>query len=103
MFVCAVYCETCIFSPDDRAPRCHVCQSAHPNGYPKVCLVLKHFLEEQLSEQYALRKEVVGKQADSQNGSGPTCTFPTAALCFILVDLMNLIWISTFGCSTYYP
>ncbi|XP_057499295.1 E3 ubiquitin-protein ligase PRT1-like [Actinidia eriantha] len=67
-----VYCETCIFSPDDRAPRCHVCQSAHPNGYPKVCLVLKHFLEEQFSEQYALRKEVVGKQADSQNRSGPT-------------------------------
>ncbi|THG01601.1 hypothetical protein TEA_010037 [Camellia sinensis var. sinensis] len=66
-----VYCETCIISPDDKVPVCQVCLSVHPNGNPKVCLVLKHFLEEQFSEQYALRKEATSKQSASQNGSPP--------------------------------
>ncbi|KAI8538003.1 hypothetical protein RHMOL_Rhmol09G0066800 [Rhododendron molle] len=69
-----VYCEVCIISPTDRVPRCQVCQSAHPNGCPKVCLLLKNFLEEQFSEQYALRKENVREHADSQNRSPSACS-----------------------------
>ncbi|KAG5531295.1 hypothetical protein RHGRI_026041 [Rhododendron griersonianum] len=69
-----VYCEVCIISPTDRVPRCQVCQSAHPNGCPKVCLLLKNFLEEQFSEQYALRKENVQEHADSQNRSPSACS-----------------------------
>ncbi|XP_058182268.1 E3 ubiquitin-protein ligase PRT1-like isoform X3 [Rhododendron vialii] len=69
-----VYCEVCIISPTDRVPRCQVCQSAHPNGCPKVCLLLKNFLEEQFPEQYALRKENVHEHADSQNRSPSACS-----------------------------
>ncbi|KAH7836221.1 hypothetical protein Vadar_033771 [Vaccinium darrowii] len=75
-----VFCEVCIISPTDRVPICQVCQSAHPNGCPKVCLLLKQFLEEQFSEQYALRKENVYKHTESQSGSRspPTCSIQSS-------------------------
>ncbi|XP_052190128.1 E3 ubiquitin-protein ligase PRT1-like isoform X2 [Diospyros lotus] len=69
-----VYCKACILQSSDKVPRCPVCQSAHPNGYPKVCLILDQFLEEQFPEQYAFRREAVSKQADNQNGSSSTCS-----------------------------
>ncbi|KAF5941939.1 hypothetical protein HYC85_019581 [Camellia sinensis] len=87
-----VYCETCIISPDDKVPMCQVCPSAHPNGNPKVCLVLKHFLEEQFSEQYALRKEAASKQSASQNGSPPTCSTKAPK---------NASWLSTLPTTDY--
>ncbi|KAK6122824.1 hypothetical protein DH2020_043438 [Rehmannia glutinosa] len=51
-----VYCEACI-DPHDSVCKCPVCQSAHPNGFPSVCLVLEHFLEERFPEEYSARKE----------------------------------------------
>ncbi|KAL7209627.1 hypothetical protein ACSBR1_031227 [Camellia fascicularis] len=89
-----VYCETCIISPDDKDPMCQVCPSVHPNGNPKVCLVLKHFLEEQFSEQYALRKEAASKQSASQNGSPPTLAGSTKAP-------KNAAWLSTLPTTDY--
>ncbi|KAL7177349.1 hypothetical protein ACSBR2_030661 [Camellia fascicularis] len=89
-----VYCETCIISPDDKVPVCQVCLSAHPNGNPKVCLVLKHFLEEQFSEQYALRKEAASKQSASQNGSPPALSGSTKAR-------KNAAWLSTLPTTDY--
>ncbi|KAL7177348.1 hypothetical protein ACSBR2_030660 [Camellia fascicularis] len=89
-----VYCETCIISPDDKDPMCQVCPSAHPNGNPKVCFVLKHFLEEQFSEQYALRKEAASKQSASQNGSPPTLAGSTKAP-------KNAAWLSTLPTADY--
>lgn len=68
-----VYCESCINNPVDEIPRCQCCQSMHPYGFPKVCLVLKHFLEEQFSEIYAQREAVL-KQADCQYGSSSCST-----------------------------
>jgi len=64
-----VFCEVCINNPNDRVPICQVCQSAHPNGCPKVCLLLKQFLEEQFSEKYALRKENVCSIQPSNNAA----------------------------------
>ncbi|CAL5413781.1 unnamed protein product [Camellia sinensis] len=87
-----VYCETCIISPDDKVPVCQVCLSVHPNGNPKVCLVLKHFLEEQFSEQYALRKEATSKQSASQNGSPPAC---------LTKARKNAAWLSTLPTTDY--
>lgn len=39
--------------------KCQVCKSLHPRGFPKVCLELDHFLEEQFPKEYALRKDVI--------------------------------------------
>ncbi|CAL0306015.1 unnamed protein product [Lupinus luteus] len=54
-----VYCETCIVNVAVEVVRCEVCQSQHPKGFPKVCLALHHFLEEQFPEEYAKRRAVV--------------------------------------------
>ncbi|KAI4354396.1 hypothetical protein L6164_003261 [Bauhinia variegata] len=54
-----VYCESCIISSADKVLRCQVCQTPHPRGCPKVCLELVHFLEEQLPEEYARRRDAV--------------------------------------------
>lgn len=58
-----VYCETCFNIPVDERFRCEVCQVLHPSGFPKVCLELDHFLEEQFPEEYALRREAVQLKA----------------------------------------
>lgn len=38
----------------------------HPNGFPSVCLILEHFLEEQYPEIYAQRRSSSIKQADCE-------------------------------------
>ncbi|KAL8146819.1 hypothetical protein AgCh_004524 [Apium graveolens] len=60
-----VYCETCISIPADEKLRCQVCQSLHPNGIPKVCLELHHFLEIQFPTEYELRRNTI-KQVKSE-------------------------------------
>ncbi|KAK6145839.1 hypothetical protein DH2020_019708 [Rehmannia glutinosa] len=64
----AVYCEACI-DPHDSVCKCPVCQSAHPNGFPSVCLVLEHFLEERFPEEYSARKESL-RNFQSASASG---------------------------------
>lgn len=54
-----VYCETCITDLSDEMLRCQDCQSPNPTGFPKVCLALDHFLEEQFSEEYAQRRDAI--------------------------------------------
>ncbi|KAE9603360.1 hypothetical protein Lal_00008217 [Lupinus albus] len=54
-----VYCETCIVNLAVEVLKCEVCQSLHPKGFPKVCLALDHFLEEQFPEEYAKRRDAV--------------------------------------------
>ncbi|KAJ1427987.1 Zinc finger, ZZ-type [Sesbania bispinosa] len=54
-----VYCESCIIDLPDEMLRCQVCQSPHPTGFPKVCLALDHFLEEQFPEEYARRRDSI--------------------------------------------
>ncbi|KAK1284043.1 E3 ubiquitin-protein ligase PRT1 [Acorus calamus] len=58
----AVYCEDCVHTLVSGALRCQVCQSCHPGGFPKVCLVLDNFLEEHFPEEYARRKDAVQLQ-----------------------------------------
>ncbi|KAL8486837.1 hypothetical protein ACS0TY_023508 [Phlomoides rotata] len=50
-----VFCEACIHEYDNVC-KCPLCQSAHPKGFPSVCLVLEHFLEEHFAEEYTARK-----------------------------------------------
>lgn len=61
-----VYCENCVINPSDKLCRCPVCQLEHPNGYPNICLVLEHYLEEQFSELYAERKRASVERPDRQ-------------------------------------
>ncbi|EEF41252.1 conserved hypothetical protein [Ricinus communis] len=61
------YCESCIScSVDENGMlRCQVCHSLHPTGFPKVCLELDHFLEDQFPRDYAMRRDAVElKQAN---------------------------------------
>lgn len=68
-----VYCEACIVLTGE-AIRCQVCQSPHPSGFPKVCLELDHFLEEQFPEEYTARRGTVQlKQVQFQHENSPTC------------------------------
>ncbi|XP_023767284.1 E3 ubiquitin-protein ligase PRT1 isoform X2 [Lactuca sativa] len=66
-----VFCETCIVDSSNKPCRCPVCQSMHPNGFPKVCLVLEGFLEQNLPEEYSARKAAINnlKQGGSSTGS----------------------------------
>ena len=87
IFRCAVYCEVCVISPNNEVYRCQICRSVHPNGLPKVCLVLEHFLEEHFSEEYTARKEAVLKQADCCCGS-PSTSMTSFSIIFLWIDLM---------------
>ncbi|KAI3683394.1 hypothetical protein L1987_83897 [Smallanthus sonchifolius] len=50
-----VFCEACIVASNNEPCQCPVCQSMHPNGFPKVCLVLEGFLKQHCSEEYTAR------------------------------------------------
>lgn len=71
-----VYCESCIVNPDEQMLTCKVCQSCHPSGFPKVCLELGRFLEEQFPKEYAMRRDAVQfkvKQADLKHENPAAC------------------------------
>lgn len=60
-----VYCESCIFPPADKMLKCQACEMLHPRGFPKVFLMLDHFLEKQFPKEYVLRRDAVQlKQVD---------------------------------------
>ncbi|KAK1308330.1 E3 ubiquitin-protein ligase PRT1 [Acorus calamus] len=69
-----VYCEDCVHTLVNGVLRCQVCQSCHPGGFPKVCLVLDNFLEEHFPEEYAQRKDAVQLRQQHARHAGPsTC------------------------------
>ncbi|KAF3659837.1 hypothetical protein FXO38_12420 [Capsicum annuum] len=61
-----VYCENCMINPSDKLCRCPVYQLEHPNGYPNICLILAHYLEEQFPELYASREKASAYRAACQ-------------------------------------
>jgi hypothetical protein len=63
-----VYCESCIINPSNMI-NCQACQCVQPNGFPKVCLVLDHFLEDRFSIEYTARRSAVLNLAGSQCGN----------------------------------
>ncbi|XP_020260157.1 E3 ubiquitin-protein ligase PRT1-like isoform X2 [Asparagus officinalis] len=52
-----VYCQSCLCFTVDGLLRCQVCDSVHPGNFPKVCLEMDHFLEEQFPKEYCARRE----------------------------------------------
>ncbi|KAI3987652.1 hypothetical protein MKX01_027940 [Papaver californicum] len=70
------YCESCLEVPENEALSCQLCQSQHPNGFPKVCLVLDNFLETEFPQEYVQRREdVQHKPVRSQQGiASSACT-----------------------------
>lgn len=67
-----VFCEACIVDSCNEPCRCPVCRSMHPNGFPKVCLVLEGFLEQHVSEEYAARRVAIDKLRTCEKGSSST-------------------------------
>ncbi|XP_039010165.1 E3 ubiquitin-protein ligase PRT1-like [Hibiscus syriacus] len=67
-----VYCESCFVIPNDEMPRCQVCKSLQPNGFPGVCLILHHFLENQFPEEYSerLKEQNCSTQAQRHTNRG---------------------------------
>ncbi|KAF3636816.1 hypothetical protein FXO38_23994 [Capsicum annuum] len=61
-----VYCENCGINLSDKLYRCPVCQLEHPNGYPNICLILAHYLEEQFPKLYASREKASSYRAARQ-------------------------------------
>ncbi|KAF3676626.1 hypothetical protein FXO37_05225 [Capsicum annuum] len=61
-----VYCENCGINISDKLYTCPVCQLEHPNGYPNICLILAHYLEEQFPELYASREKASAYRAARQ-------------------------------------
>ncbi|KAI7743578.1 hypothetical protein M8C21_000777 [Ambrosia artemisiifolia] len=79
-----VYCEGCITIPTEGMLKCQVCECRHPSGRPKVCRELDHFIEEQFSSEYTLRRSVIQQkqeQAQNTNSSNEASTqFPMLSL-----------------------
>lgn len=74
LFFFLVYCESCIIIPTVQQLKCEVCQCLNPNGFPKVCLELDQFLEEQFCKEYALRRDAVQlKKVQLKHESATTC------------------------------
>ncbi|KVI00422.1 Zinc finger, RING/FYVE/PHD-type [Cynara cardunculus var. scolymus] len=64
--------HACIIDSCNEPCRCPVCRSMHPNGFPKVCLVLEGFLAQHVSEEYAARKVAIDKPITCEQGSSST-------------------------------
>ncbi|PWA93557.1 proteolysis 1 [Artemisia annua] len=64
-----VFCEACVIDSSNESCRCPVCQSSHPKGFPKVCLVLEGFLEQHVSEEYAARRQTIDKLKTREQGT----------------------------------
>ncbi|XP_041005408.1 E3 ubiquitin-protein ligase PRT1 [Juglans microcarpa x Juglans regia] len=65
-----VYCESCIIIPAGEMLKCQVCQTLHPRGFPKVCLELDHYLEQNFPKEYVLRRDAVQlKQVDFERST----------------------------------
>lgn len=74
-----VYCESCVIVPAVEMLKCLVCQTSHPRGFPKVCLELDHFLEEQFPKEYMLRRDAtLLKLVDVENKHPTICSTGTA-------------------------
>ncbi|KAM1989539.1 hypothetical protein ACFX15_030886 [Malus domestica] len=69
-----VFCESCINIPADGISRCQICQSMHPKGFPSVCKILEHFLEEQYPEVYLQRRVTSIKLRDHQRAGQSSST-----------------------------
>ncbi|KAI3738856.1 hypothetical protein L2E82_29053 [Cichorium intybus] len=67
-----VFCETCIVDSCNEPCKCPVCQSMHPNGFPKVCLVLEGFLDRNVPEEYSARKVTINNLKTGEQGSSST-------------------------------
>ncbi|XP_068647012.1 E3 ubiquitin-protein ligase PRT1-like isoform X2 [Aristolochia californica] len=59
-----VYCRSCLAVPVDGSLNCQDCQNSHPGKFPKVCLVLDHFLVEQFPKEYSIRREEIQIKPD---------------------------------------
>ncbi|KAK9058470.1 hypothetical protein SSX86_023312 [Deinandra increscens subsp. villosa] len=61
-----VFCEACIVASNNEPCQCPMCQSMHPNGFPKVCLVIEGFVKQHVSEEYTAR---IGKLKTCELGN----------------------------------
>lgn len=87
-FFGAVYCESCFVIPKEEILRCQVCKSLQPNGFPNVCLILDHFLEEQFPDKYSERQEALLEQHN--------CQYPTLIIVYYVLSF--ILTINYLGC-----
>ncbi|GER36319.1 E3 ubiquitin-protein ligase PRT1 [Striga asiatica] len=95
-----VYCEACI-DPHDNVCKCPVCESAHPNGIPRLCLILEHFLEVHFPEEYSARKEY-SRKFQSASPSGDLVEKQEQSQCPPLLTIDDLSQLSDRG-TKFHP
>ncbi|CAA0819877.1 E3 ubiquitin-protein ligase PRT1 [Striga hermonthica] len=95
-----VYCEACI-DPHGSICKCPVCESAHPNGIPRVCLILEHFLEEHFPKEYLARKEY-SRNFQSASPSGALVEKQEQSQCPPLLTIDDLSQLSDRG-TKFHP
>lgn len=97
VYVVAVYCKTCIVRPSDSPLKCQVCQNLHPSDFPKVCLELDKFLEENFSKEYTMRDSVRPSQFQNEN-SNTGMSFCSAQL--LVIEQTRFLAAIIFNIST---
>lgn len=74
-----VFCESCLASMGSEALKCHICQSIHPGEFPKICLDLDRFLEEQFPNEYTTRRERLQQLKKLNDQCGGTSVMPSVS------------------------
>ena len=73
-------------------PYCPVCQSSHPNGFPKVCLVQEGLLEQHVLEEYPLEKrQGIDKLKTREQGTKSASTTQYYVIFFIPTLLLSSV------------
>ncbi|XP_076915583.1 E3 ubiquitin-protein ligase PRT1-like [Bidens hawaiensis] len=75
-----VFCEACI-AVSNESCRCPVCQSMHPNGFPKVCLVLEGLLKQHFSEEYTARIDKFRTCEPGNSSTADSTSFSQGSKC----------------------
>ncbi|CAA2975751.1 E3 ubiquitin- ligase PRT1 [Olea europaea subsp. europaea] len=97
-----VYCEACINNQVNKVCRCPACQSVHPNGFPNVCFVLEHFLEEHFPEEYSARKVSLADQLHTNPSERTARKREQATECSSFPRRAYLSWLSDRG-TKFHP
>ena len=86
----AVYCESCMSAQVNVPLKCQVCHCTHTGDFPKVCLDLDHFLEEQFPKEYSARHENVhNRTSQSERGDSSFCKFYLHLFLFEVLFSLN--------------
>ncbi|KAJ0801729.1 hypothetical protein HanPI659440_Chr03g0120471 [Helianthus annuus] len=66
LLIVAMFLVKAASVPTEGMLKCEACECRHPSGHPKLCGELDHFLEEQFSSEYALRRSLIQQKKNQE-------------------------------------